>query len=86
MNILETFGDGKYFLKLLLKKLHWYLLFIFPFSDRTLRGLSEELRKATEEMKKADCSITSVQSGCELFQRFISLTRDLDQSVCYYIT
>ena len=50
------------------------------FSDRTLRGLSEELRKATEEMKKADCSITSVQSGCELFQRFITLTA-LDQSV-----
>lgn len=50
------------------------------FGDRTLRGLSEELRKATEEMKKADCSITSVQSGCELFQRFITLTGALDQS------
>jgi len=48
--------------------------------DGTLQGLSQDLRNATEEMKKADCSITSVQSGCELFQRFITLAA-LDQPV-----
>ena len=53
-------------------------------SDGTLQGLSQDLRNATEEMKKADCSITSVQSGCELFQRFITLAA-LDQPVNYNI-
>ncbi len=48
--------------------------------DGTLQELSSDLRAATEEMKKADCSITSVQSGCELFQRFITFAA-LDQSV-----
>jgi len=48
--------------------------------DGTLQELSENLRNATAEMKKADCSTTSVQSGCELFQRFITLAA-LDRPV-----
>jgi translation initiation factor eIF-2B subunit alpha len=53
-------------------------------TDGTLQELSENLRRATEEMKKADYSTTSVQSGCELFQRFITLAT-LDQPVIKFI-
>ena len=46
-------------------------LFFFIAGD-TIQGLLDELRKATKEMKEADCSTTSVESGCELFRRFIT--------------
>ena len=64
----------------LLYFIHSLITGIIISADGTLQELSENLRKATAEMKKANCSTTSVQSGCELFQRFITLAA-LDQPV-----
>ncbi len=51
-------------------------------SATTLQELIELLKNATKEMKdKVDCSACSVQSGCELFLRFITLASQLEEAV-----
>lgn len=88
MWILENMKDGKlciiqilsFFYPALFSNADFYMELYQLFTDGTLQELSENLRNATAEMKKADCSTTSVQSGCELFQRFITLAA-LDRPV-----
>lgn len=40
----------------------------------TLQELDSNFRDAIETMKKSKFPVTAVASGCELFQRFITLT------------
>lgn len=39
----------------------------------TIRGLDDDLKKVIKELKNSSHSPTSITSGCELFQRFITL-------------
>ena len=48
-------------------------------SARTLQELVKLLKEASNEMKKVDCSVSSVVSGCELFLRFITLASKLEE-------
>jgi len=48
-------------------------------SAKTLQELIKLLKEAADKMKKeVDCSACSVQSGCELFLRFITLASKLE--------
>ena len=47
----------------------------------TILGLTSSVNEAKADMQKLAVSRTSVQSGCELFYRFITYTA-LDQEVC----
>ena len=52
-------------------------------SAKTLQELIKLLKEAVDQMKKeVDCSACSVQSGCELFLRFITLASKLEEEVC----
>ena len=56
-------------------------------SAKTLQELIKLLREAVDQMKKeVDCSACSVQSGCELFLRFITLAAKLEVRPCLYQT
>lgn len=48
-----------------------------PAADGTMSGLMEDIRKATMALKNSTSAV-SVASGCELFVRFITLTKELD--------
>lgn len=48
-------------------------------SAKTLQELVKLLKEASNEMKKVDCSVSSVVSGCELFLRFITLASKLEE-------
>ena len=53
---------------------------------KTLQELIKLLKEAVDQMKKeVDCSACSVQSGCELFLRFITLASKLEEEVCTMI-
>ncbi|KAL4224087.1 Translation initiation factor [Mactra antiquata] len=53
----------------------------------TLAGLRATLKDAIDTLTQTDCSVTSIQSGCELFLRFITLTslEDTDFQKCQHI-
>ena len=54
---------------------------------KTLQELIKLLKEAVDQMKKeVDCSACSVQSGCELFLRFITLAAKLEVRPCLYQT
>ena len=50
-------------------------------SAETLSELRENLKAVIEALSKAEGSVTSISSGCELFLRFITLA-SLDNPVC----
>ena len=44
------------------------------FTVETLVGMRETMRDAIKALTQTESSVTSIQSGCELFLRFITLT------------
>lgn len=46
----------------------------------TVQGLDENLKMGIEIMRNTDYPVTAINSGCELFLRFITLTK-LDTNV-----
>ena len=61
--------------------------FLFFNYLKTLQELIKLLKEAVDQMKKeVDCSACSVQSGCELFLRFITLAAKLEVRPCFYRT
>lgn len=56
-------------------------IYLFFCSAETLSELRENLKAVIEALTKAEGSVTSISSGCELFLRFITLA-SLDNPVC----
>ena len=55
-------------------------------SATTLQELVKLIKEASVEMKtRVDCSVSSVESGCELFLRFITLASKLEEGVVYLV-
>ncbi|RZC33086.1 translation initiation factor eIF-2B subunit alpha [Asbolus verrucosus] len=45
------------------------------YKDTTIRGLDDNLREGIAAMKTLDLPVTAINSGCELFMRFITLAK-----------
>lgn len=52
----------------------------FIFTAETVQGLDENLREGIEVMRNSDYPVAAINSGCELFLRFITLAK-LDTNV-----
>lgn len=62
--------------------LNWILV-----SAETLQGLRENLKEGIEIMKNTEYPVAAINSGCELFLRFITLaTLDMNViNICYFV-
>lgn len=57
---------------------------IEKYKGNTLQGLHENLKEGIQAMKTSDHPVTAINSGCELFMRFITLAK-LDSTVKFLI-
>lgn len=48
---------------------------IEKYNGTTLQGLDENLKEGIQAMKTSDHPVTAINSGCELFMRFITLAK-----------
>jgi translation initiation factor eIF-2B subunit alpha len=53
---------------------------IEKYKDTTIQGLDENLKDAILTIKTSDYPVTAINSGCELFMRFITFAK-LDYKV-----
>ncbi|XP_018331085.1 translation initiation factor eIF-2B subunit alpha [Agrilus planipennis] len=45
------------------------------YSYKTIQGLDENLKMGVEAMQETNCPVAAINSGCELFRRFITFTK-----------
>lgn len=57
-----------------------YHILINMFIAETVQGLDENLKEGIEVMRNTDYPVAAINSGCELFLRFITLAK-LDTNV-----
>lgn len=58
----------------------WGAILILIPSAETVQGLDENFKEAIEVMRNTDYPVAAINSGCELFLRFITLAK-LDTTV-----
>lgn len=55
-------------------------MMLYLFAAETVQGLDENLKEGIEVMRNTDYPVAAINSGCELFLRFITLAK-LDTTV-----